>query len=122
MNQDCTTQFPFMTIGDMPIFIPGGSFKNAPYGVLYGLPIVPVEHCETLGTAGDIILGDFSQYLRITKGGVEEAESIHVKFLTDEKVFRWIKRNNGQPVHNSPITPLKGSNTLSPFVALASRA
>ncbi len=122
VNQDCTQQFPLMTIGNQPIFVPGGTFANAPYGILYGRPIVPLEHCETLGTEGDIVLADFGQYLRITKGGTEEAESIHVRFLTDEKVFRWIKRNNGQPMHDAPITPLKGSNTLSPFVTLATRA
>ncbi len=122
VNQDTLAQFPIMTVGDQPVFIPGGSFTNAPYGILFGIPIVPIEHCETLGTVGDIVLGDFSQYLRISKGETEEAESIHVKFLTDEKVFRWIKRNNGQPIHDAAITPLKGSNTLSPFVALATRA
>lgn len=122
VNQDCTPELAFMTIGDQPIFVPGGTFANAPFGILYGRPICPVEHCETLGTEGDIMLGDFSQYLRITKGSTEEAESIHVRFLTDEKVFRWIKRNNGQPMHDEPITPLKGVNTLSPFVTLATRA
>ena len=121
VNQDCLTELPFLVIGDKPIFVPGGTFANAPYGVLYGLPIVPIEHCETLGTVGDIVLGDFSQYLRITKGGTEEAESIHLRFLTDEKVFRWIKRNNGQPMFNEAITPLKGTNKLSPFVTLATR-
>lgn len=120
-NQDCTTQFPFLTIGEKPIFIPGGTFAQAPYGVLYGLPIVPIEHCETLGMEGDFVLGDFQQYLRVKKGETEEAESIHVRFLTDEKVFRWIKRNNGHPVHDNPIVPLKGANTLSPFVTLATR-
>jgi len=122
VNQDTLGQFPLMIVGDQPVFIPGGSFANAPYGILLGIPIVPIEFCETLGTAGDIVLGDFSQYLRIGKGATEEAESIHVRFLTDEKVFRWIKRNNGQPMHDKPITPLKGSNTLSPFVTLATRA
>ena len=121
VNQDCLGQFPMMKVGDTPVFIPGGSFANAPYGVVFGIPLVPIEHCETLGDKGDIILGDFAQYLRITKGGTEEAESIHVRFLTDEKVFRWVKRNNGQPMHDAPITPLKGNNTLSPFVALAAR-
>ena len=121
VNQDTLGQFPLMTVGDQPVFIPGGSFANAPYGVLLGIPIVPIEFCETLGTIGDIVLGDFSQYLRVGKGATEEAESIHVRFLTDEKVFRWIKRNNGQPMHDKPITPLKGSNTLSPFVTLAAR-
>lgn len=122
VNQDVLPQLPLMTLGQQPIFIPGGSFENAPFGVLLGRPIVPVEFCETLGTKGDVILADFSEYLLIEKGGMEEAESIHVKFLTDETAYRFIARNNGQPMHNAPITPLKGSNTLSPFVMLDTRA
>lgn len=122
VNQDCLPQFPLMTIGNQPIFIPGGSFANAPYGVLLGIPIVPIEFCSTVGDLYDIVLGDFSEYLLIEKGVTEEAESIHVKFLYDETAFRFIARNNGQPVHENPITPFKGTNTLSPFVALAERA
>ena len=119
VNQDCLSQFPLMTIGDMPVYQP--DFRGNPFGALFSLPIVPVEFCETLGTLGDIVLADWSEYLLITKGGVEEAESIHVKFLTDETAFRFIMRNNGQPLHDRPITPLNGSNTLSPFVLLAAR-
>lgn len=122
VNRDTLPQYPQMTIGNQPIFIPGGSFTNAPHGVLLGLPIVPVEFCETLGDKGDIILADWSEYLLIEKGGVEAQSSIHVKFLTDETAFRFIMRNNGQPIHDSAITPLNGSNTLSPFVTLAARA
>lgn len=121
VNQDCLPQFPLMTVGNQPIFIPGGSFANAPFGSLFGRPIVPIEFCKTVGDKGDIILADFSQYLLVEKGGVEEAESMHVKFLTDEMAYRFIVRNNGQPMHDSPITPLNGSNTLSPFVMLAAR-
>ena len=121
INQDCLPQLPLMTVGNQPVFVPGGSFANAPFGVLFGRPIVPIEFCKTLGDKGDIILGDFSQYLLVNKGGVEEAESMHVKFLTDEMAYRFITRNNGQPMHDSPITPLNGSATLSPFVMLQAR-
>lgn len=122
VNQDCLPQLPLLTVGNQPVFVPGGSFANAPFGTLFGRPIVPIEFCETLGTKGDIILADWSEYLLIEKGGVEEAESIHVKFLTDETAFRFIVRNNGQPLHDTPITPLKGTNTLSPFVMLETRS
>ena len=47
--------------------------------------------------------------------------SIHVRFLYDEQVFRFIYKFNGTPYRNKPITPYKGANTLSPFVALADR-
>ncbi len=122
LNPDVLPQLPLMTVGNQPVFIPGGSFANAPFGTLFGRPIVPLEFCETLGTKGDIILGDFSEYMIVQKGGMEVAESMHVKFLTDEMAYRFITRVDGQPMHNEPITPLKGSNTLSPFVMLAARA
>jgi hypothetical protein len=35
--------------------------------------------------------------------------------------YRFIVRNNGQPMHDAPITPLHGSSTLSPFVTLEAR-
>ncbi len=122
INQDVLTTLPFMKIGDTPIFVPGGSFANAPFGVLLGRPIIPVEFCKTLGDKGDILLADWSEYLLVPKGGMEEAQSLHVKFVTDEMAFRFITRNNGQPMHDAPVTPLNGSNTLSPFVMLAERA
>jgi len=119
VNQDCLSQFPLMKIGDSPVYQP--DFRRSPFGGLFQLPIIPVEFCQTLGGLGDIVLADWSQYLLITKGGVEEAESMHVRFLYDETAFRFIMRNNGQPLHDTPITPLNGSNTLSPFVMLAAR-
>ena len=40
----------------------------------------------------------------------------------DESVFRFIFRIDGQPWWNAPLTPFKGTNTQSCFVALATRA
>jgi len=102
------------------LYIPPGTAGNQ-YGLLMGRPVIPVEYCATVGTAGDIILGDLSSYLAIDKNGVDAQTSIHVRFLYDEMAFRFIYRANGQPIWNSAITPYKGSNTLSPFVVLESR-
>ncbi len=102
------------------LYIPPGTAGNQ-YGLLMGRPVVPVEYCATVGTAGDIVLGDLSTYLVIDKNGMDAQTSIHVRFLYDEMAFRFIYRANGQPIWNSPITPYKGSNTLSPFVILETR-
>ncbi len=83
---------------------------------------MPLEQCNNIGGVGDIILGDLSQYLLIDKGGINTASSIHVRFLYDESVFRFIYRVDGQPIWNKPVTPFKGSNSLSPFVTLAARS
>jgi HK97 family phage major capsid protein len=108
--------------GGIPLFLPAGQFNNAPNGTLLGKPIVPIEQASALGTAGDISFCDFSQYLLIeAAGGIQAASSIHVLFLTDEMTFRWTLRTNGQPKQVAPITPYKGTATLSPFVTLGAR-
>jgi HK97 family phage major capsid protein len=126
INQDCWPQLFSLAqavgVGGVPMFVPTGGIGGTPGGSLYGRPIVPIEQADTCGTVGDITFADFSQYRTIDKGGIEAASSIHVLFLTDEMTFRFILRMDGQPIRNSAITPFKGTNTLAPFVTLASRA
>jgi HK97 family phage major capsid protein len=126
INQDVEPQLFQMGIvvgtGGSPVYMPPGGASAAPYGTLFGRPVVPIEQCQTLGTAGDIILADFSQYVLIDKGAMQAASSIHVRFTNDESVFRFVYRVDGQPLWNSSLTPFKGSNTLSPFVRLATRS
>ncbi|OQB13557.1 MAG: Phage capsid family protein [Firmicutes bacterium ADurb.Bin193] len=122
VNQEIEPLLYTLKIGDVPVYLPAGGLSEKPYATLFGRPIVPLEQCSALGSVGDIILGDMSQYLLIDKGGINTASSIHVRFLYDESVFRFIYRVDGQPIWNKPITPYKGSNTLSPFVTLAARS
>jgi HK97 family phage major capsid protein len=88
-----------------------------------GRPVVETEFNATLGDLGDIFVADMSQYLFWEKGGVQTASSIHVAFVTDETVFRFVYRCYGCPSISTVLTPYKGtSNTISPFVFLAERA
>ena len=93
-----------------------------PYNTLMGRPVIAIEQCPTLGTVGDIIAADLSQYLGITKGGLQSASSMHVRFLYDEMTFRFVLRVDGQPLWSSALTPFKGSDTQGPFVVLATRS
>jgi HK97 family phage major capsid protein len=103
--------------------MPANGVSGAPYGTLFGRPVLEIEQTATLGTVGDVVLADLSQYLMIEKGGMESASSIHVKFTTDETAFRFVMRVDGQPAWNQYLTPASGStNYLSPFIALATRA
>jgi HK97 family phage major capsid protein len=122
VNQQIEPLLYTLQVGDKPVYIPAGGLSETPYATLFGRPVVPLEQCSELGDVGDILLADLSQYLLIDKGGINAASSIHVRFLNDEQVFRFIYRVDGQPLWNKPITPYKGSATLSPFVALAKRA
>jgi HK97 family phage major capsid protein len=86
-----------------------------------GRPVVASEFCQTLGTSGDIVLFSPSGYaLWEHASGVQSASSIHVQFLTDQMVFRFTYRCDGQPIYASALTPYKGSNTLAAFVTLNS--
>jgi HK97 family phage major capsid protein len=87
-----------------------------------GRPVIETEFNPTLGTVGDVLLADMNEYLFWQKAGVDAATSIHVQFLTDQTVFRFVMRCDGTPSVSTPLTPYKGSATLSPFVALATRA
>jgi HK97 family phage major capsid protein len=80
-----------------------------------------IEQCETLGDAGDIYFLDLSHYILTDKGAMQSAISMHVRFVYDETVLRFVYRVDGQPDVNSALTPFKGTNTVSPFVRIAAR-
>ena len=126
INQDIYPQLMTLTIPTgataFPIFMPPGGASTAPYGTLFGRPIQPIEQAATLGTQGDIMLLDLSQFIMIRKGMLDAQASIHVRFLQGETAFRFSLRCNGEPLWRLPLTPFKGSNTLSPFVVLDTRS
>ena len=108
--------------GGIPVWMPAGGVSGKPYETLMGAPIIYTEKAQALGTAGDICLADFSQYIVGQKGSgsPDVASSIHVRFATDETAFRFVLRYDGQPSWLSTLTPKRGSATLSPFVVLSS--
>jgi len=103
------------------VYMPPGGLSQQPFGTIYGRPAIPIEHASAIGDVGDFAFLDLSQYKLIRKGGIQQDESIHVRFLYGERAFRWITRVNGAPKWKAPLTPYKGANTLSPFVVLAAR-
>ena len=126
IHQDVEPQLQQMTIGtggaQLASYLPPGGMSQLPYGTLMGRPVMPVEWCSTLGTVGDIVLADLRHYVTATKGQIESAMSIHLRFDYDESVFRFIFRIDGAPWWTAALTPYKGSNTQSCFVTLATRS
>jgi len=127
VNQECEPQLTKMYLptgssSGVSVYMPPTGVSQSQYYTLFGRPVIPVEYASALGDEGDISLVDLSQYMLIDKGGVNAASSVHVRFLYDESVFRFIYRVDGQPIWKKPLTPYKGASTLSPFVTLQARA
>jgi len=111
--------------------IPAGTGALEPRFVTYdaqgvlrikGAPVIEIEQAETLGTVGDIVLADWSQVVTADQGDINEAMSIHVNFIYGQNTWRFTYYFDCQPRWATPIIPFKGSKTVSPIVALASRA
>lgn len=127
INQDIEPQLHTLQIGtgvaNQLVYMPPGGLSQLPYATLLGKPVIPVEYCATLGTVGDIILVDLSQWVTAVKsGGPKSAVSMHLYFNTDEQAFRVTYRLDSQPWWPAAVTPYKGSNTQSCAVTLATRA
>jgi HK97 family phage major capsid protein len=107
-------------VGSTAVLYPYASIGVDGVKRLYGRPIITTEFNAALNTTGDIAFADMTQYLMWEKGGIEEAKSIHVYFLSDETAFRFVYRVDGKSSVNTALTPLKGSTTTSPYVVLGS--
>lgn len=118
---DNIPQFATMTIGQIPVYTQTVK-GDVTFDLILGRPVLYSEHMKTTGTVNDIALVNWSQYLIGQKGGIRQDQSIHVYFTTDQMALRWVTRNDGQPAWREKLTPVSGSNTLSPFVNLAVRA
>ena len=130
INQNIEPQLFTMSLavgtGGIPIYMPAGGLSGQPYGTLFGRPVIAIEQAATLGDLGDIIFADLAGgYVLAEKGGISSDMSVHVRFVYDESVFRFVMRIDGQTIRSTALSPYKGSATLdtqSHFIALAARA
>ena len=109
--------------GGSVVFTPQGGLSGSPYAALMGRPLIVSEHCSALGTVGDIVLADFSQYAiggKSASGAPVMASSTHIYFDFDITAFRFVLRYDGQPLWNSALSPAHG-NSSGPFVVLDTR-
>lgn len=117
-NHDCLPEI-------MSITAPGSTIplvQQTTGGVetLFGRPIFFGEFAKSIGTVGDIHLTNWSEYLEGEYEPIQGLSSTHVRFVEHEQVFKFWKRNCGQPWWKTALTPANGP-TLSPFIRLAAR-
>lgn len=122
-NQDIEPQLEALSGGSAaPLYLGAGGITDAPLGRIKGRPFIPIEYADTLGDKGDLTLFDPEAYALGVKGNVETAISMHLRFDYGEQAFRFRFELDGQPWLASPLTPFKGTKTVSPIVNLAERA
>jgi HK97 family phage major capsid protein len=97
-----------------------GWTAEVPAPTLKGRYCHPLENCQPIGSPGDIVLGDWSQYV-LFLGGMRKTISMHFKFDYLESYFRFIWRCDGQTLWLAPLTSIHGVLQKSPFLVLAQR-
>lgn len=98
------------------VFMP--SARDAMPHTLFGYPLIFSEMCPALGTAGDLILADWSKYLIGDRQQVTVDSSKHFQFQNDLTAWRAVSRVDGQPWLSAPLTYQDGATEISPFVIL----
>ena len=124
-HPDCFPQFAELSIsvgvGGGPVWISWGGATDTPPTTIFGRPVFYSEHCQAVGTPGDLILADLSYYLIGDRQEMEMMASDQVRFTSDQVVYRFVERLDARPWLDSPITPEHGTNARSPFVILGQR-
>ncbi len=117
-TQLSSLQAPGLSAAAAAIYMPTG--VNDDYPRLKGRPLIAIEQAEPVGTVGDLLLADLSQYA-IVDSGFKMNLSLDVDFTSDQGVFRFVLRIDGKPLWSSSVTSYSDASPRSPFVALAAR-
>jgi HK97 family phage major capsid protein len=88
---------------------------------IFGRPVEVTDACSTFTSAGDVILGDLSQYAIGMRSDVRIEIAHEAYFSTDELAWKLRMRLDGLPLASTPTKLRDGTNTVSPFVALGAR-
>lgn len=107
--------------GVFPIYIPAGGLSEAPYGKLYGRPVMFMEGLPAIGTEGDLTLVAPSQfYLAMKQAGPRLGVSVDAEFKNDVVVYSGYIRAVCKSKFSAPITRADGS-TAGTVVTVATR-
>lgn len=124
INAGCEEQLRTMKddLGNFIYLAPGSQLNQTPYGMLLGLPVIPmVGSMPALGDTGDILLVNLDYYMTISKGGVKAAVSPHVEWAKDTQCYKFTIRLDGKCPFSAPVTTQFGGHQMSAFIVLEDR-
>jgi HK97 family phage major capsid protein len=131
MNPTVFPQLPLFNVavgtGGAPVFVNAinGGAQQTPGQSLWGYPIIWTEKLPVIGSAGCVLLVDFSDYsIADDQTGPSIAQSIHLKFDLGQTAFRIVKYIDGQNESVAPLIMAYGdaTNSLSPVVQFKATA
>lgn len=122
-NHDTYPQLASMslTVGTGGAAVYQSSLVEGRPDMLNGRPIFYTEYAKKLGDVGDLILGNWGEYLEGTYQPLQNEESVHVRFVNHERAFKFWMRNDGRCWWRSALTTVNSAQTLSPFIVLSAR-
>lgn len=99
------------------IYMPGNITAGIP-STLLGLPVKFTGKVPVKGSQGDVLLTNFNYYLTKAGSGPFVDISQHVKFASDQTVFKITAKIDGQPWVKDPLVLEDGTTKASPYVIL----
>lgn len=118
INQSVMPQLlQFVDAGNNSLFVVNAAI--APQGTLLGLPIEWTGKNPALGTAGDVILADWSYYLLGDRQVILMEVDTSYKFAESQTAFKATMAVDGQPWLASSIKLMDGATIVSPYVVLS---
>lgn len=103
-------------------FAPGTFGQVKGPAQMLGRDVMPLINCQSLGTAGDIILWDPKSYVVGYKAaGVTKAMSIHLYFATDQVAYRWTFRMDGRPWRDVALMAATSNLTYGTALTLTTK-
>jgi HK97 family phage major capsid protein len=106
------TLMRLVDLNNRPIFMADYAvFAGQPAhpNTMISYPVYRTRNVPTLGTNGDLILGDLSWYMLAIRQDMTVDMSEHVRFVYDEQTLRFVMRLDGQPVVPAAFTYLVGT-------------
>ena len=104
------------SVGNTPVWQP--NWQQGIAGTLMGIPVILTEKVNPLGTAGDVLLVDFSMYAVQMVRDIEIAASADAYFEFDQTAYRLTVYADGTPRVVDKAKYIGTNVEVSPFVRL----
>jgi HK97 family phage major capsid protein/HK97 family phage prohead protease len=104
------------SVGNTPVWQP--NWQQGIAGTLMGIPVILTEKVNQLGTAGDVLLADFSMYAVQLVRDIEITASAEAYFEFDQTAYRVVVYADGTPRVVDKAKYINTNVEVSPFVRL----